>query len=192
MDGINNSMSYTNDLHTTFELFGIEGVRTVIAREFFYLAAMNDIKMDPRHIYMIADLMTFTGILQPLRLPDLRYAEDSFLDLMMFQKHIKALFMAVGKGVNESPSEIFMGAPINEEIQNPKVVDEMIEKLRGIYGVSMKDIYESNLYENQEISDFEEFLANPENPEMLNETTDNPLREIMTNLEDFYRDVDLS
>lgn len=52
---------YSNDVHAIANTFGIEAARTAIAREVANVFAVYGIEVDPRHLLLVADYMTFDG-----------------------------------------------------------------------------------------------------------------------------------
>lgn len=52
---------YSNDIHAIANTFGIEAARTAIAREVANVFAVYGIEVDPRHLLLVADYMTFDG-----------------------------------------------------------------------------------------------------------------------------------
>lgn len=57
---------YTNDIHAVANTYGIEAAGRVIVREVQNVFKVYGITVDPRHLLLIADYMTFDGTFQPL------------------------------------------------------------------------------------------------------------------------------
>ncbi|XP_064477096.1 DNA-directed RNA polymerase I subunit RPA1-like [Ornithodoros turicata] len=52
---------YSNDIHAIANTFGIEAARMAIVREVANVFAVYGIEVDPRHLLLVADYMTFDG-----------------------------------------------------------------------------------------------------------------------------------
>lgn len=57
---------YSNDIYGISKTYGIEAANRVIVREVKDVFKMYGITVDPRHLLLIADYMTFDGNFQPL------------------------------------------------------------------------------------------------------------------------------
>lgn len=63
-DAVDITRTYTNDIIEFFEIFGIEATRELIYREMYQVYASKH--PNPRHIQMMADIMTYRGKLMPI------------------------------------------------------------------------------------------------------------------------------
>jgi DNA-directed RNA polymerase I subunit RPA1 len=57
---------YTNDIHGVAINYGIEAATQVIVKEVQNVFKVYGITVDPRHLSLIADYMTFDGTIKPL------------------------------------------------------------------------------------------------------------------------------
>ncbi|CAB0006214.1 unnamed protein product [Nesidiocoris tenuis] len=57
---------YTNDIHAVAESYGIEAANKVIVKEVQEVFKVYGITVDPRHLSLVADYMTFDGVYRPL------------------------------------------------------------------------------------------------------------------------------
>ncbi|KAI3388319.1 hypothetical protein SNEBB_004677 [Seison nebaliae] len=57
---------HTNNIHVMAKFFGIEAANRVLIEEIFQVFAVYGIKVDHRHLSLIADYMTFHGVYKPL------------------------------------------------------------------------------------------------------------------------------
>uniref|UniRef100_A0A0A9YLI0 DNA-directed RNA polymerase subunit n=2 Tax=Lygus hesperus TaxID=30085 RepID=A0A0A9YLI0_LYGHE len=57
---------YTNDIHAVAETYGIEAAAKVIVKEIQEVFKVYGITVDPRHLTLVADYMTFDGVYRPL------------------------------------------------------------------------------------------------------------------------------
>lgn len=87
---------YTNSIHTIADLFGIEAARAAIVREI--QSALGELKVDIRHIRLLADAMTFHGKILPIGRHGLTGLKQSPLARAAFEETIKHLTDAALKG----------------------------------------------------------------------------------------------
>ncbi|KAG5891414.1 hypothetical protein JTB14_031480 [Gonioctena quinquepunctata] len=57
---------YCNDIHKVAETYGIEAASKIIVKEVKDVFNVYGIKVDPRHLSLVADYMTFNGTFEPL------------------------------------------------------------------------------------------------------------------------------
>lgn len=57
---------YSNDVHAIANTYGIEAANKVIIKEIQNVFNVYGITVDPRHLTLIADYMTFNGIFEPM------------------------------------------------------------------------------------------------------------------------------
>ena len=62
-DIVNTNLTITNDLYETYEMFGIEGVRTLLKQEILAVMDHSGIYINQKHIILLADYMTHRGVL---------------------------------------------------------------------------------------------------------------------------------
>ena len=113
-EGVIGTQTRTNSVMECVEVLGIEAARTTIADEIEEV--MGYMGIDPRHIQLLADVMTYKGEVLGITRFGLAKAKDSVLHLASFEKTADHLFDAVAamkidriEGVSES---IILGQPI--------------------------------------------------------------------------------
>ena len=52
---------YTNDIHAMAQFFGVDAARRVLVREITNVFSVYGIAVDPRHLSLVSDYMTFDG-----------------------------------------------------------------------------------------------------------------------------------
>jgi len=105
----------TNSVMEAREVLGIEAARTTIATEIKIV--MGEMGIDPRHMKLLADVMTYKGEVLGITRFGLSKMRDSVLQLASFEKTPDHLFEAAAgmksdkiEGVSES---IIMGQTMN-------------------------------------------------------------------------------
>ncbi|CAK7235226.1 DNA-directed RNA polymerase III subunit C1 (rpo31) [Sporothrix bragantina] len=106
-DGACGTRVVTNSILETFDVLGIEAARTLICSEIS--AVMRDMNIDPRHMALLADVMTYRGQVLGITRFGLAKTRDSVLQLASFEKTADHLFDAATslksdriEGVSES------------------------------------------------------------------------------------------
>jgi len=90
MDEIDSSRISSNDIHGIAEVYGIEAARNSIVKEVNGVFNHYAIKVDFRHLYLVADYMTFHGFVNPMSRAGLTHNTSPFLK-MSFETTMKFL-----------------------------------------------------------------------------------------------------
>ncbi|KAL9114603.1 MAG: hypothetical protein Q9227_001281 [Pyrenula ochraceoflavens] len=113
-DGVDGHRTETNSVMETFSVLGIEAARAKIISEL--QAVMKGLNVDPRHLALLADVMTFKGEVLGITRFGLAKTRDSVLQLASFEKTADHVFDAgiMGKtdkldGVSEC---VIVGKPM--------------------------------------------------------------------------------
>lgn len=85
---------YTNQIHAMAKTFGIEAAGRVIVKEVQTVFQVYGITVDPRHLLLIADYMTFDGTFKPMSRTGME-ASASPLQQMSFESTLKFLKNAI-------------------------------------------------------------------------------------------------
>jgi DNA-directed RNA polymerase III subunit RPC1 len=91
-EGVIGTQTTTNSVMECREVLGIEAARTTIAKEIG--AVMGDMGIDPRHMQLLADVMTYKGEVLGITRFGLSKMRDSVLQLASFEKTPDHLFEA--------------------------------------------------------------------------------------------------
>ena len=91
-DGVDGLVSKTNSVMEMRETLGIEAARTTIISEIDEV--MGDMDIDPRHMQLLADVMTYKGEVLGITRFGLSKMKDSVLQLASFEKTPDHLFEA--------------------------------------------------------------------------------------------------
>ncbi|KAK2759928.1 hypothetical protein FQN54_002664 [Arachnomyces sp. PD_36] len=126
-DGVAGHHTRTNNIMETRDVLGIEAARTTIIHEISEV--MNDMGIDPRHMQLLADVMTYKGDVLGITRFGLAKMRDSVLQLASFEKTADHLFDAGGAGradLVEGVSEcIIMGKSVRLGTGAMEVVRDM-------------------------------------------------------------------
>jgi DNA-directed RNA polymerase beta' subunit len=166
-DYIDVERTVTNDILEFHEVFGIEGTRELIYRELMVL--FKDKHPNPRHIQMLADVMTYRGILMQIerhgmnKNPEIGpIAKASFEEVMNILTN-SAVF-AESDNMKGVSSNILAGQFCKNGTNSFELImdeDKLLEEIHNndyVYdsptGISSKNINQimDNIYENKEES----------------------------------------
>lgn len=85
---------YSNDIHAMANTYGIEAANKVIIKEIQNVFNVYGITVDPRHLTLIADYMTYNGIFEPMSRKGME-ASSSPLQQMSFESSLLFLKDAI-------------------------------------------------------------------------------------------------
>ena len=113
--GVDGLRTRTNNIMEAREVLGIEAARSTVVVEISEV--MKDMDIDPRHMQLLADVMTYKGEVLGITRFGLAKMRDSVLQLASFEKTADHLFDAGGLGrtdLIEGVSEcIIMGKTVS-------------------------------------------------------------------------------
>ncbi|AGO12592.1 AaceriAER252Cp [[Ashbya] aceris (nom. inval.)] len=93
-DGVVGYKTKTNHFLEVYEVLGIEAARTSIIDEIDYTMSNHGMSVDPRHIQLLGDVMTYKGEVLGITRFGLSKMRDSVLQLASFEKTTDHLFDA--------------------------------------------------------------------------------------------------
>ncbi|CCE64382.1 hypothetical protein TPHA_0H01760 [Tetrapisispora phaffii CBS 4417] len=93
-DGVIGTKTSTNHILEIFNVLGIEAARSSIVGEIDYTMSNHGMSVDPRHIQLLGDVMTFKGEVLGITRFGLSKMRDSVLQLASFEKTTDHLFDA--------------------------------------------------------------------------------------------------
>lgn len=105
---------YTNDIHAVARTYGIEAAARVVVKEVQNVFKVYGITVDPRHLSLISDYMTFDGTFKPLNRKGIE-SSASPLQQISFESALTFLKNAVVQGrtdkINSPSSCLMVGHP---------------------------------------------------------------------------------
>lgn len=97
--GVRGTHTYTNSVLECFAVLGVEAARSTIIREI--ASVMGSMDIDPRHMQLLADVMTYKGDILGITRFGLAKMRDSVLQLASFEKTPDHLFEAGYRGKSD-------------------------------------------------------------------------------------------
>ncbi|MCI4465413.1 MAG: DNA-directed RNA polymerase subunit A'' [Thermoproteus sp.] len=107
LEEVDHTRTYSNDLHEVAEVLGIEVARTLIALEIKRVLAEQGLDVDSRHVYTVADAMTWLGKVRPIGRHGVVGSKESPLAKAAFEVTVKTLVEASVKGEVEPFRGVF-------------------------------------------------------------------------------------
>jgi DNA-directed RNA polymerase subunit A" len=101
LEEVDRTRTYSNDLHEVEEVLGIEAARTLVAQEVKRVLEEQGLDVDIRHMYLVADAMTWSGRLKPIGRHGVVGAKESPLARAAFEVTVKTLVEATVRGEEE-------------------------------------------------------------------------------------------
>ncbi|MEM3836152.1 DNA-directed RNA polymerase subunit A'', partial [Pyrobaculum sp.] len=102
LEEVDATRTYSNDLHEVEEVLGIEAARALVAQEIKRVLDEQGLDVDIRHMYMVADTMTWSGRLRPIGRHGVVGAKESPLARAAFEVTVKTLIEASVRGEEEA------------------------------------------------------------------------------------------
>ncbi|MCX6804158.1 MAG: DNA-directed RNA polymerase subunit A'' [Candidatus Diapherotrites archaeon] len=116
LEEVDKEKVFTNDIIETSKILGIEAGRQMIVAELKKVLDDNGIKVDLRHIMLLADLMTFSGEVKGIVRTGITKGKASPFARAAFEETTKHLLEAAFKGEKENLTgvveNIIVGQPI--------------------------------------------------------------------------------
>ncbi len=122
--------TYTNDIHETQRVLGIEAARNLIIREAMKTLQEQGLDVDIRHVMLVADVMTFYGKVLPIGRYGIAGRKKSVLSRALFEETIKHLVRASIRGEVEDFTGIFENVMIGKVAPVGTGMVELIAKLK--------------------------------------------------------------
>ncbi|MEM1597208.1 MAG: DNA-directed RNA polymerase subunit A'' [Pyrobaculum sp.] len=101
LEEVDTTRTYSNDLHEVEEVLGIEAARALVAQEIKRVLDEQGLDVDVRHMYLVADAMTWSGRLRPIGRHGVVGAKESPLARAAFEVTVKTLIEAAVRGEEE-------------------------------------------------------------------------------------------
>ncbi|ABL87879.1 DNA-directed RNA polymerase, subunit A' [Pyrobaculum islandicum DSM 4184] len=101
LEEVDATRTYSNDLHEVEEVLGIEATRTLVAQEIKRVLDEQGLDVDIRHMYLVADAMTWSGKLRPIGRHGVVGTKESPLARAAFEVTVKTLIEAAVRGEEE-------------------------------------------------------------------------------------------
>ncbi|KAH9892352.1 hypothetical protein F4778DRAFT_317731 [Xylariomycetidae sp. FL2044] len=156
-EGVVGTQTRSNNVMECKDVLGIEAARTTIANEISLV--MGDMDIDPRHMDLLADVMTYKGEVLGITRFGLSKMRDSVLQLASFEKTPDHLFDAAagmkGDSIEGVSEKIIMGQTMSigtgafQVVRRLGLTDHDLKKLPTTFEDAWADTHESNRKEKK-------------------------------------------
>jgi len=113
---IDDKRTYTNNIHETATVFGIEAARNVIIREALKTMQEQALDIDVRYVMLVADMMTFGGEVNSIGRYGVAGAKTSILSRAAFEETIKHLVRASIRNEVDNLQGIFENVMVGQVV----------------------------------------------------------------------------
>jgi DNA-directed RNA polymerase subunit A" len=121
--------SYTNNIQELMTVLGIEAARNALIKEIKNTMKQQGLDVDDRHIMLVADIMTFSGDVQPIGRYGVAGMKQSVLTRAGFEETIKHLVKASVRKEEDTFNAIFDNVMVNQVVPVGTGMFELIAKL---------------------------------------------------------------
>ena len=128
---IDKTRSYTNDVHETAKILGIEAARNLIIKEALKTMQEQGLDVDIRHVMLVADIMTLTGTVRPIGRYGVAGSKVSILSRAAFEETIKHLVRASLKHEADEFLGIFENVMIGQVVPCGTGMFEVVAKFES-------------------------------------------------------------
>ncbi len=130
VEGVDASRTTTNDIHEIAKTLGIEAGRTVIIEEASKTLGEQGLDVDIRHIMLVADVMTTTGVIKAIGRYGVAGSKGSVLARAAFEETIKHLTSASIRGRRDKFEGIIENVMIGQVIPIGTGMFDLIMKVK--------------------------------------------------------------
>ena len=120
--------TYTNDIHETAAVFGIEAARSVIIKEAMKTMQEQALDIDVRYVMLVSDMMTFGGDVNSIGRYGVAGAKTSILSRAAFEETIKHLVRASIRNEVDNLQGIFENVMVGQVVPAGTGMFELIVK----------------------------------------------------------------
>lgn len=113
---VDEKRSYTNDIHETLSVFGIEAARNVIIRESLKTMQEQALDIDVRYVMLVSDMMTFGGDVNSIGRYGVAGSKTSILSRAAFEETIKHLVRASIRNEVDNLQGIFENVMVGQVV----------------------------------------------------------------------------
>ncbi len=113
---VDEKKTYTNDIHETSAVLGIEAARNVIVREALKTMQEQALDIDTRYVMLVADMMTFGGEVSSIGRYGVAGAKTSILSRAAFEETIKHLVRASIRNEVDNLQGIFENVMVGQVV----------------------------------------------------------------------------
>jgi len=130
LDFVDTSRTFTNDIHETYNVLGVEAARQAIINEVFKVIESQGLNVDIRHIMLVADIMTITGKVKGITRYGVVSEKSSVLARASFETPIKHILEASLVNEIDHLNSVIENVMINQPIPIGTGLPGLVTKIK--------------------------------------------------------------
>ena len=131
VEGVDFTRTTCNDIFMMAKVFGIEGARQTIIQEALSVIKNQGLDVDIRHIMLLADVMTNTGVIKGITRGGITGEKESVLARASFETPIKHLINASIIGEKDPLNSVIENVMVNQEIPVGTGLPDLVARVVG-------------------------------------------------------------
>lgn len=130
LEEVDATRTYSNDIHEVHAVLGIEAARQVIINEVYRVIESQGLNIDIRHIMLVADIMTASGVVKGITRYGVVSEKASVLARASFETPIKHLINAALEGEIDTLASVVENVMINQPVPLGTGLPGLITKMK--------------------------------------------------------------
>ncbi len=130
-DGVDSSKTISNDLHEVCKVLGVEAARKVIMNEIQKVITSQGLDIDRRHLMLISDAMTASGVVKGITRMGIISDKSSILARASFETPIKQFIKATRTGKRDKLASVIENIIINQPVPVGTGLPGLLVKVTG-------------------------------------------------------------
>src|SRR3989344_6313962 len=131
VEGVDTTKTTCNDLFMMAKVLGIEAARATIMKEASEVINSQGLDVDIRHIMLLADVMTNTGVIKGITRGGITGEKESVLARASFETPIKHLINASIIGEKDPLNSVIENVMVNQEIPVGTGLPDLVARVVG-------------------------------------------------------------
>lgn len=127
---VDGTKTFSNDVHETYEVLGIEAARQLIINEVFKVIEEQGLNIDIRHIMLVADIMCVSGTMKGITRYGVVSEKASVLARASFETPIKHIINAALEGEVDNLTSVVENVMINQPVPLGTGLPGLVTKMR--------------------------------------------------------------
>lgn len=129
--GVNKEKTTTNNIHEIADVLGIEAARVAIVEEISKVLTSQGLDIDKRHLYLIADAMTYLGVLMGVTRVGIISEKSSILAKACFETPEKHFINATKTGKEDKLASVIENIILNQPVPVGTGLPGLLVKVSG-------------------------------------------------------------
>ena len=147
--GVDSNRTFSNDLHETAAVLGIEAARQTIINEIGNVLVSQGLDIDKKHSMLVADAMTASGIVKGITRMGIISDKSSVLARASFETPIKHFVKATRTGQKDKLASVIENIILNQPVPVGTGLPGLLVKVTGRLVKDEKDVKKSKKVLNE-------------------------------------------